>query len=185
MPQRSHKVGNATFTATIDWDKRRDHLTTQRRKSEFREVTAARIATELDKLDSYLRGRGGSQADIRNDLALLADLRAAYDNVFASPYPSQELQQCVVNLELFVLKKVVADAPLPVTRTVLTRLEDLYVDGASRGFKSNGGSPNEKLESIGRLIKPKRFQLPLSDFPIMETFMVPAELFDDYYYGLR
>jgi hypothetical protein len=129
-----------------------------------------------------MEGCGSSPAEKKSpvDLDVLTELAKAYEDLAGSEHPSGEMQAKVVNLELILLKKFILDAaPLSVTRMIMTRLEDLYVQVGRNGFEVGPHCPKEKLEVIGQLIKQKRIQILWSDFPIMETFMVSSSEFLD------
>jgi hypothetical protein len=175
MPQRSRSIGNVKISVRVDFDKVRQVLATRRLEEKYGEITTERIETELKRLDSYYSNGHDSQQENQVDLDLLAELRAAYNEMFARRYPDEVIQSRVINLELFILKRCIATAPWPVTKLILNRLEDLFVSLARSGFKTSNGEPNAKLEEIGKLVKRKKIQIPWSAFPIMETFMVSSD----------
>ena len=157
MPRRSIELPGGTFTVDLDLKSIRHGLCRRRQDQGCSGVTANRVTVELERLASYLKGRGGDELDAQANLQLLTELRQMYETLFSCDCPEHDIQQSVVNQELLVLKKLVGDAPLSVIEEILTRLEDLYVSPASEGFVNEKGYPNEKLEAVpkGAVLQPR------------------------------
>jgi hypothetical protein len=176
MPQKSRRVGNAVVTVKLDensraWFRRR-HLA----EGTTVEVTLDRINAEIGELISYLKARERSQAENEVDLKMASELQLAYQSLLSCF--DKEPRQRVVNLELFLLKRLIATAPGGIADAILCRLEDHYVHWGRQGFIDDDGNENDKLAEIGRNLKRRNIYVPWEKYPIMGSIIAPDQMLD-------
>jgi hypothetical protein len=179
MTQRSRKAGNLSVTVSVkDWRKHRRMLSLKRREMELPALSTERIDHELKAIAHFVQNKGGCQLDAKVTLETLAELKQCYVELLGTEYPEVLTQQRTVNLELAILQKLVLEAPMSLVEGMMTRLEDLHCSCASEGFLRDDGSPNPRLDAIGRLLTRQRLSIPWHKFPLLETFMIREALME-------